>query len=269
MEQEMTGKLEKVVKTRNKRVKSNLKRLSLNPSTGGNLVGGVCVIEPGLQGVLRRYCQETFVEDVNRCLETGSAAGLNSWTTCLDMWATRSCHRRMRKAGTPLDPTYDTDAYDSDDSFEPAYPEEKGRGTNFESYLRRGDHLLAMSCLRHDTRVATRGTKTLKGILDNLESLHHSSIPFVEGLTVELLEFQRQSVQWALERETTPGGIQSFLWGKLPSVAEPVQDLYYNPILERFRRDKPRLVRGGIIAEEMGLGKTVISLALVSLSWIF
>jgi hypothetical protein len=38
---------------------------------------------------------------------------------------------------------------------------------------------------------------------------------------VELLEFQRQSVQWALERETTPGGVQSFLWVKLPSVAEP------------------------------------------------
>jgi len=46
-------------------------------------------------------------------------------------------------------------------------------------------------------------------------------------------------------------------------VAEPGHDIYYSPILERFRRDKPKLVRGGIIAEEMGLGKTVISLALI------
>jgi hypothetical protein len=100
-------------------------------------------------------------------------------------------------------------------------------------------------------------TKSMKGLLDHLENIHHPSpVPFVEGLNVELLAFQRQSVQWALERETTPDGVQSFLWGKLPSVAEADQDVYYSPILERFRRDKPRLVRGGIIAEEMGLGKT-------------
>jgi len=105
--------------------------------------------------------------------------------------------------------------------------------------------------------------RSLKGVMEHLENLHHAPIPFVEGLNIELLEFQRQSVQWALERETTPGGVQSFLWAKLPSVAEAGQDLYYSPILERFRRDKPQLVRGGIIAEEMGLGKTVISLALI------
>ena len=39
--------------------------------------------------------------------------------------------------------------------------------------------------------------------------------------------------------------------------------LYYNPILHKFRKDKPAIVRGGFLAQEMGLGKTVISLALI------
>lgn len=39
--------------------------------------------------------------------------------------------------------------------------------------------------------------------------------------------------------------------------------LYYNPLLHKFRKDKPAIVRGGFLAQEMGLGKTVISLALI------
>lgn len=39
--------------------------------------------------------------------------------------------------------------------------------------------------------------------------------------------------------------------------------LYYNPMLHKFRKDKPAIVRGGFLAQEMGLGKTVISLALI------
>ena len=77
------------------------------------------------------------------------------------------------------------------------------------------------------------------------------------------MDFQRQSLKWALEREQTPGGIQSFIWPKLPSRGEGQEDLYFNPILNLFRKEKPRLVRGGFIAEQMGLGKTVISLALI------
>jgi SNF2 family DNA or RNA helicase len=136
---------------------------------------------------------------------------------------------------------------------------------NLDACLSENERILAVSNLSSDANEVLDNTRSMKGLLEHLENLHHPSpVPLVEGLNVELLAFQRQSVQWALERETTPGGIQSFLWPKLPSVAEPGEELYYSPILERFRRDKPHLVRGGIIAEEMGLGKTVISLALVS-----
>jgi hypothetical protein len=96
-----------------------------------------------------------------------------------------------------------------------------------------------------------------------VENIGHEGVDCVEGLNVELLEFQRQTLKWALERETTAGGIQSFWWAKVPTDSTRKKDLYYSPILQRFRTDPPRIVRGGFIAEEMGLGKTVISLALI------
>jgi SNF2 family DNA or RNA helicase len=106
-----------------------------------------------------------------------------------------------------------------------------------------------------------------------MEDLGHASAPYVEGLTVDLLPFQSQTVGWATEREQTPGGIQAFLSTKLPnqdlnynsflSTKLPNQDLNYNFVTGKLSHDKPHLVRGGIIAEQMGLGKTVISLALI------
>ena len=71
------------------------------------------------------------------------------------------------------------------------------------------------------------------------------------------------------------GGIQRFFWAKLPKqngkppvfkgskVVQKCEQLYFNPIINKFRKSPPRLVRGGFIAEEMGLGKTVITLALI------
>eukprot|EP00531_Pseudo-nitzschia_arenysensis_P016699 CAMPEP_0116122050 /NCGR_PEP_ID=MMETSP0329-20121206/4012_1 /TAXON_ID=697910 /ORGANISM="Pseudo-nitzschia arenysensis, Strain B593" /LENGTH=1515 /DNA_ID=CAMNT_0003615881 /DNA_START=43 /DNA_END=4590 /DNA_ORIENTATION=+ len=109
----------------------------------------------------------------------------------------------------------------------------------------------------------SRRSSSIKDIMIAIENLGHESEDCVEGLNIELLEFQRQSLRWALEREQAPGGVQSFFWSKLPITGESNGDLYYNPILNLFRKDKPALVRGGFIAEQMGLGKTVISLALI------
>ena len=103
---------------------------------------------------------------------------------------------------------------------------------------------------------------SIKDVMLQVENLGHESEDCVEGLKIDLLDFQRQSLKWALERELTPGGVQSFFWPKLPTPAGQ-GDLYYNPLMNSFRKDKPALVRGGIIAEQMGLGKTVISLALI------
>jgi len=129
-------------------------------------------------------------------------------------------------------------------------------GFSFESFLSPNDYKMALQTAGDATKVI-RQTSSLKGLMDNLENRGHAPAPFVEGLTVELLPFQLQSLQWMIERETIPGGIQSYFWTKLPSVAQPNTDVYYNPILGRLKTENPNLVRGGILAEQMGLGKTV------------
>ena len=129
-------------------------------------------------------------------------------------------------------------------------------GMAFDSILSRQDHNIAL-LMKSDASSLWRETSSLKGLIDHLESRGHLAAPFVEGLEVELLPFQSQSLQWAIERETVPGGVQSFSWTTLPEL-EPA--VYFNPILGRLSKTKPNLVRGGIIAEQMGLGRWTLRL---------
>jgi hypothetical protein len=103
------------------------------------------------------------------------------------------------------------------------------------------------------------GDDTMNSLLKDLENIGHDRAEFVDGLNVQLLDFQLQSLKWALERETVPGGIQTFFWPKLPSVAEPNTEIYYNPILGRFRKDTPKLIRGGFICEEVSCKVLLVS----------
>ncbi|KAG7339454.1 swf/snf family helicase [Nitzschia inconspicua] len=127
------------------------------------------------------------------------------------------------------------------------------------------DAVCAQALLRQDAmdRALPNEGLTTKEIMSSLENLGHASEFIVEGLTVELLDFQKQALKWALEREQIPGGIQSLYWGMLPKTEKRQDDLYFSPVLSLFRKDKPALVRGGILAAEMGLGKTIISLGLI------
>ena len=127
-----------------------------------------------------------------------------------------------------------------------------------------GDKESVMHHLRYGgSRIVKKKIKSLTTLLAHAENLGHDPAPFVEGLTVELLPFQLQSLQWAIERETIPGGIQSLHWAKVPLAPDATSELYFNPMLGMFSSSKPNHVRGGFICESMGLGKTVISLALI------
>lgn len=123
--------------------------------------------------------------------------------------------------------------------------------------------------LKHQLQCSESASKShqkltsLASLISHTENLGHQSAPYVEGLTVELLPFQLQSLQWAIERETMAGGVQSMHWAKLPLPADATEELYFNPVLGMFSKTKPALVRGGMICEQMGLGKTVLSLALI------
>ena len=128
-----------------------------------------------------------------------------------------------------------------------------------DTFLTLADTSAAESMVQTDTILQGKG-EPIPDFLERLENLGHdcSTMDHLEGLNLELLPFQKQSVQWAVERETTSGGIRSFTWAKLPNV-----DMYYNPGTRKLVSEKPRLVRGGLLCQQMGLGKTVVSLALI------
>ena len=236
-------------------------KLSLVASHGSDHVGGVChSTSTDLAGVLKRFYCDTF---------TNFSSGYGrSDKSCLEKTlGVVSRHRRMRRAcdsnGYHLHSMHTLD-YILDNS-------EILSAANFDNWIRK----------------MMRTMEGMNGFMSNVENLGHDEVGHVEGLKVELLAFQRQSVKWAVERENLPGGIQSLFWPKLPGTS-----LYYNPLLKRFRNDKPQIARGGFIAEEMGrylrvllllsnkskpssllpsyialcnlgLGKTVISLAVI------
>ncbi|CAM9847939.1 unnamed protein product, partial [Phaeothamnion confervicola] len=82
----------------------------------------------------------------------------------------------------------------------------------------------------------------------------------------ELFDFQRSTVQWMLDRERDEAGINGFFWQRrdwADTAEAGGSPLYYFPLAGEFRLTRPPLVRGGLLAEEMGLGKTVEILSLI------
>ena len=141
----------------------------------------------------------------------------------------------------------------------------------FTTYLEPEDFGLLHN-LKHAAKRVHSRCSTMNGLLQQCENLGHAPADHVDGLNVELFDFQKQAVGWALEREQE-GGVERFLWVKLPekcrivsSVTPNVGDrtmavvkykecqLYYSPILDIFKEDEPSDVRGGLIAAQMGLG---------------
>lgn len=205
-------KFKDAVTEHNKKAGQLCSALSLTSSCGNLDIGGITNNDNTLQGILKKYYKESF------------------------------------------------------SSRQFAFPNNEGRVSDWEKVSNHHDRTIGFSehnfVLNHDDRTfaalflaksakkAARDRHSTKGVLEHLENLGHDSEPTCEGLSIELLAFQKESLKWALERETIPGGIQSYFWTKVPGL-----ELYYSPILDRFRKDKPLEVRGGIIAEEMGLGK--------------
>jgi hypothetical protein len=200
-------------------------KLSLVSSSGSHLMGGTSDNDKSLSGLLKRFYRERLPQLISESnIDQGTIAGL-----CL---GSVSIHRRMR---TMKNSQLNCRLI--------------GTRTGLAIILGPKDCALACACLQDEARTL-QFSRGMQATMARLENIGHEGVDFVEGLNVELLEFQRQSLKWALEREKTPGGIQSYFWAKIPADQDRKQEIYYNPILERFRREKPRLVRGGFIAEE-------------------
>mmetsp|Transcript_17991 Transcript_17991/g.26380 ORF Transcript_17991/g.26380 Transcript_17991/m.26380 type:complete len:1495 (-) Transcript_17991:800-5284(-) len=215
-------------------------------SSGSSNSGLVCLNDVSLRGIFRNYFSAALAWDAR---EYRYYSGPSPWV--LQELGVVAHHRGMCKVGDRIGHELNTDR-------------------SGLSYLCGKDLPLLQENLRNSVTAIDLRTNTLSGWLQQLENLGHNPCPAVSGLNIELLAFQRQAVGWAIERENTEGGVQSHLWVKIPAPSDGRQrkskDVYFSPALDMFSHHAPEKVRGGILAEEMGLGKTVISLALVLLN---
>ena len=200
---------------------------SLTSGTGSAAMGGICTNETDFEGTMRRFYREIAFECAT---EFDSDPVPWHWKAT----GVLSDHRAMQSS-IAVDITGEMTAQLGAASY--------SLGTCFSKedqakLYRTGDEASELQ----------KQTKSLKGLLDLVENRGHAEAPFVEGLNVELLPFQNQALQWALERETSSGGIQSYFWTKLPRIASVNEVCYYNPILGKFSCSKPSLVRGGIVS---------------------
>lgn len=110
-------------------------------------------------------------------------------------------------------------------------------------------------------------------ILRNAESLGYSTLTDTQrrkvnaAVDVELYSYQEQTVRWMLDMENGPNALNDFFWEERFFTGpdnKPDGSFYYFPLTGELRLQTPPRVRGGMITEEMGLGKTVEALALIA-----
>ena len=61
-------------------------------------------------------------------------------------------------------------------------------------------------------RVVSAHSFTLAGLMRALESAGYDEMADPPGLLLSLYPFQRQSLQWMVDRETQPGGLNALFW---------------------------------------------------------
>lgn len=232
-----SDKEKKAVKKYNEEAIKIWKGHTYEPSSGSYNAGGICNTDTSFVGILKYYFSQQLMEDAHDTLKKYlSPSILNLSFGGRSELGIVSSHREMRGVSSILGHT-------------------EQRTTNIRTYLRNDDHGLITSNLCNHVNSVKNRISTISGLMQHLENLGHKSTEQNCGMNVDLLDFQREAVGFALERELAPFGLQSFLWTKLPTKLKIIgfkskfTSVYYSPILNIFRTSKPRRVRGGIIAQ--------------------
>jgi SWI/SNF-related matrix-associated actin-dependent regulator of chromatin subfamily A3 len=119
-------------------------------------------------------------------------------------------------------------------------------------------------------RAATNSQAEVDALLDTLANSAEKLPPFdaaagAPALLARLHDFQAAGVAWMLRREVDPdgavsgGGLPPF-WSK---VREQGADAYLNAITNSSQAEPPAPVTGGLLADDMGLGKSIQVIALI------
>ena len=123
----------------------------------------------------------------------------------------------------------------------------------------------------------TGGTacKNISGFLKSIQDLRDAELaskvrkpaPQPVGLAVTMRDYQRESLAFMLEREVGPSdgsslGVYDAFYTKLVGTDDNTV-CYYSPLWGKWVSKINGSTRGGILAEEMGLGKTIESLGII------
>jgi len=228
----------------NEEVEKVSKHFSFNASDCSDDCGVVANSDVSFAGTLKRVVSCCLVDDFHQKLSNYQYHNYLGMSSIIDLFGLASNHRNVRCSNSVAFDHY---------GLRPSH--------GLTSYLDPSE-IGIVDNLRDGLRNIRRRCTTMAGLLQQLENVGHKPAEHVDGLNVELFDFQREAVGWALEREQE-GGVETFLWTKLPEKClqitadtkcpVPVQ-MYYSPVLDLFRLDAPPDVRGGLIAAQMGLG---------------
>lgn len=123
-------------------------------------------------------------------------------------------------------------------------------------------HLLEWNEVKRDGGISIhkRSTDCMAKLLALAVNTGRHAAPQPTGLAVKAMPFQLQTISFMADAEKH--GANAKLWSKFTTSSGT--SFYYSAPLNRFSQTPPTPVRGGILASEMGLGKTIMSLGLLS-----
>ena len=109
---------------------------------------------------------------------------------------------------------------------------------------------------------------TSASLLRGMEHTGYRDEPQPHGVVLPLFGYQRQTLAWMRDQECRPGGLNACFWetrawadSGVPGAAPELW--WFFPLAGELRLMQPPVVTGGMLCQEMGLGKTLAMTALI------